>query len=518
MHIPGLESLSGKVRCVLGPRQCYANGSDISDGHMEVPELFPGVFCILDLNGCVLRASSTFPQVFQGASARADHTLLAGLVHADDAENLCAAMAKAISGHVTAFVDVRPARASGPEWWSWSFSADCARGIVYGSGHDVTQRKLLEEALRKSAADFRFIAERASDTISRRGMDGAYTYLSPRCEDLIGYTPEEMLGKSPLDFCHPDDKAAVLDLQRQSSEQTSVVSSEYRFRRKDGDYVWLEVTGYALRDPRTGLPVEIMAASRDVTKRKQREQEIARLNQALREKAVALEAVNAELEAFSYSVSHDLRAPLRGIDGFSSALLDDYRDALDETGKDFLNRIRAATQRMGSMIDSLLSLSRLTRKEINRSTVDLSSLAHEVASELESCEPARTVHWNLARGVSDSADALLMRNVFQNLLGNAWKYTRNRSDAVIEFGALDGSGQRTYFVRDNGAGFDARYAAKLFGAFQRLHGQDEFEGIGIGLATVKRIIQRMGGRVWAEGCVGEGATFYFTLSRGGPDS
>jgi light-regulated signal transduction histidine kinase (bacteriophytochrome) len=257
-----------------------------------------------------------------------------------------------------------------------------------------------------------------------------------------------------------------------------------------------------------------MAASRDVTPRKQREHEIQRLNQMLREKAVALEAVNNELEAFSYSVSHDLRAPLRGIDGFSHALLEDCNDKLDDTGKDYLCRIRTATQRMGTMIDSLLSLSRLSRKDLNVTSVDLSGLANEAFEDLRKADPARNPDWSCAPGLRDTADQSLMRHVFQNLLGNAWKYTRDCPQARIEFGATDTDGRRTYFVRDNGAGFDTKYASKLFIAFQRLHSYDEFEGAGVGLATVKRIILRLGGSVWAEGQVGNGATFFFTLDDG----
>ena len=244
--------------------------------------------------------------------------------------------------------------------------------------------------------------------------------------------------------------------------------------------------------------------TRDLTERKRSEEELQRY-------AGQLEAANRELEAFSYSVSHDLRAPLRTMDGFSQALLEDYADRLDAPARDFLDRIRAASQRMARLIDDLLGLSRVTRTEIQLADVNLSALAAQVAGDLQKAEPARQVTWTIAPGLVARADPGLARVVLQNLLGNAWKFTAQRSQAHVEFGATSRNGHPAYFVRDDGAGFNMTYANKLFGAFQRLHGNTEFPGTGIGLATVQRIIHRHGGEVWAEGAVGQGATFYFTL-------
>jgi len=238
----------------------------------------------------------------------------------------------------------------------------------------------------------------------------------------------------------------------------------------------------------------------------------ADLEQRVIERTIELQAVNRELEAFSYSVSHDLRAPLRAIDGFSQAVLEDYADRLDDQGKDYLNRVRAATQRMGHLIDDMLTLSRVTRVEMQRGTVDLSALAADVFAELQKSEPERKVDWRIEPGLIAQGDAQLLRVALVNLLGNAWKFTGKTANAKIEFGAMrDADGATDFFVRDNGAGFDMTYAGKLFGAFQRLHLTSEFPGTGIGLATVQRIIHRHGGRVWAEGAVGKGATFYFSL-------
>jgi signal transduction histidine kinase len=235
------------------------------------------------------------------------------------------------------------------------------------------------------------------------------------------------------------------------------------------------------------------------------------LEQRVQQRTAELTAANNELEAFSYSVSHDLRAPLRSIDGFSQALLEDYADKLDSEGQGHLKRVRAASQRMSLLIDDLLNLSRLSRSAMRREMVDLSAIARAVAQEVSRSNPARQVEFVIHKGLSAEGDPGLLRVVMENLLGNAWKYTSSHQCARIEFGAIPDNGTRSFFVRDDGAGFDPRYAGRLFGAFQRLHAANEFPGTGIGLATVQRIINRHGGKVWAEGAVGMGATFYFSL-------
>jgi signal transduction histidine kinase len=240
-----------------------------------------------------------------------------------------------------------------------------------------------------------------------------------------------------------------------------------------------------------------------------------RLEQRVAERTAQLESANKELEAFSYSVSHDLRAPLRSIEGFSNALMEDCSDSLNEAGKDSLQRIVGSTVRMGQLIDGLLNLSRVARTEMRGRSVDLSSLAREIVADLREGENGRQVECVIAEGAVAEGDPALLRAVLQNLIGNAWKFTQKRALARVEFGFDEKSGEMKYFVQDNGAGFDMSYADKLFGAFQRLHGQSEFPGIGIGLATVQRIVNRHGGRVWAIAAPDEGATVYFTLGRGG---
>ncbi|HEX9023416.1 MAG TPA: DUF3365 domain-containing protein [Geobacteraceae bacterium] len=241
----------------------------------------------------------------------------------------------------------------------------------------------------------------------------------------------------------------------------------------------------------------------------------ANLEQRVLERTAQLEAANSELETFAYSVSHDLRAPLRAIDGFSQLLLDDSWDRLEEQGKEDLQRVRRASQRMDRLINDILEMSRVTRSEMVYLPVSLSGLARSVADDLQRGEPQREVKFVIEEGIEGRGDPQLLRGVLQNLLGNAWKFTGRRPDARIEFGVTVAQGGPAYFVRDNGAGFDMAYAGKLFGPFQRLHGADEFSGTGIGLSIVQRIIRRHGGRVWGEGAVGEGATFFFTLGEKG---
>jgi signal transduction histidine kinase len=255
---------------------------------------------------------------------------------------------------------------------------------------------------------------------------------------------------------------------------------------------------------------------REVAERARAEGEVSRLNQELerrvRERTVQLESANQELEAFCYSVSHDLRAPLRAIDGFSQALIDDHGAAVPEGGWRYLARIQAATKRMGQLIEDLLNLSRVSRGALERRALDLGEIARHVIAELQQREPQRAVEVSIWDGMQVDADPRLLRAALENLLANAWKFTAKAAQARIEVGCLRDGGLSTYFVRDNGAGFDMAYADKLFGAFQRLHTVEEFPGTGIGLATVQRIVNRHGGRVWADGQVGKGAVFFFTLS------
>lgn len=270
------------------------------------------------------------------------------------------------------------------------------------------------------------------------------------------------------------------------------------------DFVFAPVVPAILR-AKVGVFVELYRAQQEL--RRYRNQ----LEQLVEERTTALTAINRELEAFSYSVSHDLRAPLLAFDGLSQALLDDYGESLDSRAKDYLQRMRRASQRMGSVFDGLQSLFRVTSGEIHREPVGVSAMAAEIVEEMQSSNPDRQVAVAIAPDLSVSGDSRLVRILLGNLISNAWKFTTNTPEARVEVGGESVEGEHRMFVRDNGVGFDMIQAHKLFGAFQRLHSQSEFPGMGIGLATVRRIVNRHGGRCWAEGAVGEGATFYFVL-------
>jgi light-regulated signal transduction histidine kinase (bacteriophytochrome) len=272
-------------------------------------------------------------------------------------------------------------------------------------------------------------------------------------------------------------------------------------RRKNGTEFPLQ---FSLSSWKTAEGIFFTGILSDITERKLAEEEM-RLQNA------QLDAANKELEAFSYSVSHDLRAPLRSIDGFSQALLEDCVEKLDEAEKSHLHRIRAATQRMGLLIDDLLNLSRVSRAEMRRERINFSALARSIATELQKTQGERGVECRIEDGMEVIGDPHLLRVVLENLLGNAWKFTSKRASAQIEVGRTNHNGTQAFYVRDNGAGFDPAYTGKLFGAFQRLHGMTEFPGTGVGLASVQRIIHRHGGTVWAEGAIERGASFYFTL-------
>jgi PAS domain S-box-containing protein len=322
-------------------------------------------------------------------------------------------------------------------------------------------------------------------------------------EELLGIPRAEMIGKNDFDFFPAEEAEFFVKKDRETlASRTLVDIPEEPIQTRHGER-WLHTKKVTVVDEH-GEPRYLLGISEDITDRKQAHAELA----AAKDRA---EAANRELESFSYSVAHDLRAPLRAIEGFSQALLEDHGPALDPTGQDYLARIRAAARRMSGLIDDLLALSRVSRAELRREHVDLSALARAAVTTLETADPARRVDVTIAPGLAAVGDPKLLAIVLDNLIGNAWKFTQRTDPARIEVAARDQDGRRVYFVRDNGAGFDQAYADKLFGVFQRLHSAADFPGTGIGLATVKRIIERHGGRVWAEGVAGQGATFSFTL-------
>jgi PAS domain S-box-containing protein len=377
---------------------------------------------------------------------------------------------------------------------------------------DVTERREVEETIRASEARFRRLLEAAPDGMVIVDEHGRIGLVNAQAEALFGYAEAELLGQRVEILLPPAQREAHVGHRRgyfgHPRTRPMGAGLDLWGLRKDGRRFPVEIS---LSPMQTEDGLLVISAIRDISERREAEARIRALNDDLEQRIADLAALNRELEAFSYSVSHDLRAPLRSIDGFSQALLEDYADKLDDDGRDYLRRVRAATQRMGALIDDLLTLSRVTRREMRREAVDLSGLAQAIAEQLVRTDAGRDVRFTIAPGLRAQGDPHLLRVALENLLGNAWKFTSTRSQARIEFGTTLDGGQTVYFVRDNGVGFDMAYSSKLFGAFQRLHRSSDFPGTGIGLATVQRIITRHGGRVWAEAEVNEGATFSFTL-------
>jgi PAS domain S-box-containing protein len=380
---------------------------------------------------------------------------------------------------------------------------------------DITSRKQAQQALVISEQRFRKLFENAAVGIAIMDLDGRLIRSNAAYIDLHGYAENELANKRFGDLMTPEDlQLNLAEVRRLKAGEIPFFRNETRHIREDGRQVWVE-RFVSLLPGEQGDASELVALISDVTERKRAERQVQELNAELetrvRRRTAQLEAANKELEAFAYSVSHDLRAPLRGIDGWSLALLEDYGGRLDATAHKHLDRVRAETQRMGLLIDDLLQLSRVTRSEMSTAVVDLSSIATAIAARLRERAPERRIEFEIRNGVSTVGDERLIEIALDNLLSNAVKFTGPVEHARVEFGSSTSGGEHLYYVRDNGVGFDMAYSKTLFGAFQRLHKAAEFPGTGIGLATVQRIIHRHGGRVWAESEPGKGTTFYFTI-------
>lgn len=372
------------------------------------------------------------------------------------------------------------------------------------------------DALRDSEARFRVMFEQAAVGVAQIQSDsGKFLRVNQKFSEITGYTPDELRQMEKQSITYTDD--VQLDLEQLKLLKAGSIreySVEQRYRHKQGSLVWVHSTVSPIVRADAPLQYHIVVVQ-DITPRKHAEMEIRQLNAALEqrvnERTAQLIAMNQEVEAFSYSVSHDLRAPLRSINGFCQVLAEDYSQSLDETGQAHLARINAAAQRMSSMIDDLLRLSLIGRTDMVYRRIDLSALAEEIVGGLREHAEARNVTFSVQPGLDVYGDPSLLRILLENLLGNAVKYSSKVAQPNIELGCVQQNGRNVYYVRDNGAGFDMAYAGKLFGAFQRLHRAEDYPGTGVGLATVKRIINCHGGEVWAESRVGKGAVFYFTF-------
>jgi PAS domain S-box-containing protein len=358
------------------------------------------------------------------------------------------------------------------------------------------------------------IVNSSDDAIVGKTMDGTITSWNPAAERMYGYAAGEIIGQPITALCPPDRVGEIKEFLARISRGERVVHHRTERQRKDGGVFPVSVTISPVYDE-DGALIGASSIARDITDQQQAEAELLRrtadLEQANRNTA-ALERANRNLESFTYSIAHDLRAPLRALGGFSAALIEDCEESLGEIGRGYARHIMDASDQMAQLIDDLLNLSRVTRAEVHLQLVDLGAEAARIAAELQSREPDRKVAFT-AQPAPARADLPLIRTVLQNLLENAWKFTGHHDEASIEFGTrpTEDDGCVCYYVRDDGAGFDPAYAGKLFSPFQRLHSALEFPGTGVGLASVQRIVERHSGRVWAESAVGAGATFYFTL-------
>ena len=391
---------------------------------------------------------------------------------------------------------------------------------VIGESYLETKQQLIQQqgqTIQRGQSQLAGIINSAMDAIITIDENQRILIFNPAAEKMFERFADNVIGK-PLTMLIPErlrlkHEEDVRGFGKTSTTKRSMGRLGMVFGlRANGEEFPLEVS---ISKIEVDGKKNFTAILRDITERNRAEAEIQQLNTALEERVLQrtsqLEASNKELEAFSYSVSHDLRAPLRSIDGFSQALLEDYANQLPPEGQYYLERVRAAAQRMAALIDDLLNLSRVTRAPIQPGSTDLSAIARQIADELMKLHPERKIRFDIAPDLTVNGDSHLFQIVVENLLNNAWKFTSKREEARIEFNITNENGTQTFFVRDNGAGFDMKYADKLFGAFQRLHGAAEFPGTGIGLATVQRIIHKHGGRIWAEGAVDQGATFYFTV-------
>ena len=379
-------------------------------------------------------------------------------------------------------------------------------------GRDITERKLAERAVSLSEERYRSLILATSQIVWTMNSGGEFVEDMPMWREFTGQAPDEIQGRGWMDALHPDDRERIGELWSRSIRRRAPCNTEFRLRRHDGDYRYMSVHGVPVLE-RDGAIREWVGTCADITARVLAEEEVDKLHERLEKRVVErtaeLEAANRELEAFAYSVSHDLRAPLRAVDGFSRILLDEYGPQLPAEAQHYLEVARNNAVQMGELIDGLLSFSRLGRQPVRKQVVKTGDLVRQVLEDFRPERTGRQVEITVGCLPACAGDPLLLKQVFTNLLSNALKYTRTRDVAKIEIASAD---SKAYYVRDNGVGFDMRYADKLFGVFQRLHKAEEYEGTGVGLAIVQRIIHRLGGRVWAESELNQGATFYFTLA------
>jgi len=439
------------------------------------------------------------------------------ITHPDDLETSTHHYQLLLEGKLDKYsLEKRYIRKNGSSVWvnlTASMVYDAAGKPIFAVGvvEDISKRKQAEAALRHSEERYRRLYNETPVMLHSIDQDSRLLSVSNYWLETLGYERREVLGRKFTEFMTEASCSYAVKIVLPEFFRTgSIKEVPYQIMKKNGEILDVQLSAIAELDSE-GKVVRSLAVMVDVTERKRAEEEVERLNVDLSARAFDLEYVNLELEAFNYTVAHDLRNPLNVISSYCQAFKELCADKLDEECLHYIQETYDGTLRMNRLIEALLNFSRLAHAELNRDQVDLSSMAKEIAGELQGTKAARRVEIRIADGIVADGDAILLRVVLANLLDNAWKYTATRETAVIEFGAKELDGKPVYFVRDNGSGFDNKAAEKIFAPFQRLPGAEECRGFGIGLATVERIIRRHGGRVCAEGEPGKGATFYFTL-------
>lgn len=473
---------------------------------------------VKDLQGRYLLVNKVVERLLQKTSDELRGTMVYDLMDQDTAERIRANdQAVLASSSPLVLEEVAPLHDGTHTFLSVKCSLRGPDGVPYGLcgiSTDITDRKRAEEELARSRLFLDSIIDNIPNMVFvKDARELRFVRFNRAGEELLGYSRDDLLGKNDYDFFPQEQANFFTAKDRQVMEQGEVLDiAEESIQTRHRGIRTLHTKKVPILDP-NGASRYLLGISEDITERKRSEQQIQALNEHAKWRAEELEATNKELEAFSYSVSHDLRAPVRHIDGFADLLRRHAGSTLDEKARRYLDLISDSARSMGSLIDDLLVFSRMGRAELQRTTVALGQLVIQVRESLAEESSGREIEWRIAPLPQVQGDPAMLKLVITNLLANAIKYTRTRPSARIEIGATESEKETTVFVRDNGVGFDMKYSHKLFGVFQRLHRQEEFEGTGIGLANVRRIINRHGGRTWAEGELGRGATFYFSLPK-----
>lgn len=476
------------------------------------------LFCVINPDGRLHRINPAFVKAFDWAEGETRLMPWQRDVLPEDRDNAKKITASLAAGQAIHEIEIWSQVRDGIDrLFSWSVFPEAGTGRWFVIGRDVTEQRLISDAHLAAEARWRRAFFQSPIGAAVVSLDYRFLDVNDSFCKIVGYDRAELLSLSFPEITHPDDLEKDLALTRRvASGELEHYELEKRYVRKDGSSVWALLSVRLLRD--NGAPVCFLPMVQDITQRRRVEEQVLRLNASLerrvQERTAELDLSNKELSAFTFSVSHDLRSPLRGIDGWSLALLEDYGDKLDEKGRVFIGRIRSESQRMGQLIDDMLRLSRITLAEMNLRTVDFSKLTHDIFAKLREANPDRRVECVVEPNITAIGDEAWLDAVFTNLLENSWKFTQKNGAAKIEFGTISNPNEKVYFVRDNGVGFDAASATRLFTPFHRMHRLSEFPGTGVGLAIVHRVINRHHGRIWAESQVNRGATFYFTLGTG----